>query len=108
MGCGASKPPRAHDVNPAVQGGVAAPHSPTRDALGRRVSVEYVAKEMQLEATTATGAPFDRDRVGTHTRHGISPGPSGGSKAKINQVRRLARASPGEACPCARPAPPWA
>lgn len=40
-----------------------------------------------MEGSTAAGAPFDRQRVGTATRHGISPGPSGGSRAKINQVR---------------------
>ena len=34
-----------------------------------------------------SSAPFDRARIGTHTRHGITPGPRGFSAAKINQDR---------------------
>ena len=34
-----------------------------------------------------SSAPFDQVQVGTHTRHGIMPGPRGFSAAKINQDR---------------------
>ena len=34
-----------------------------------------------------SSTPFDRARIGTHTRHGIMPGPRGFSAAKINQDR---------------------
>ena len=98
MGCGASKgrPPDGPGDDPLLAAQQRKnPPSPTRDEHGRRVSVEYVSKELMKHRSTSqvssmtrrSSAPFDRDRIGTHTRHGIAPGPTGRVKAKINQDR---------------------
>ena len=63
-----------------------------------RLSVRYQAKEIPSDRGSSmsrrtsssrsggrSSAPFDQ--VGTHTRHGIMPGPRGFSAAKINQDR---------------------
>ena len=61
-------------------------------------SVRYQAREMpssrrslsrrrSSSASSASAAPFDQAQLGTHTRHGIMPGPRGFSAAKINQDR---------------------
>jgi len=56
-----------------------------------RISVKYQAKEMSLSSrgtnSRRSSQPFDRSRIGTHTRHGLMPGPRGFSAAKINQDR---------------------
>ena len=58
---------------------------------GPRLSVKYQSKEMTASgrATNSrrSSLPFDRSRIGTHTRHGLMPGPRGYSAAKINQDR---------------------
>ena len=61
-------------------------HSQVRES---RLSVRYQAKEMSSGRVSSrrSSAPFDRSRIGTHTRHGIMPGPRGFSAAKINQDR---------------------
>lgn len=53
-----------------------------------RLSVKYQARELSGRgASRRSSAPFDRARIGTHTRHGLMPGPRGFSAAKINQDR---------------------
>ncbi len=53
-----------------------------------RLSVRYQSKELvSNRASRRSSTPFDRARIGTHTRHGIMPGPRGFSAAKINQDR---------------------
>ena len=62
-----------------------------------RLSVRYQAKEIpsdrgssmsrKTSSCSRSSAPFDQAQVGTHTRHGIMPGPRGFSAAKINQDR---------------------
>jgi len=60
-----------------------------------RLSVKYQSRELLDGGNLSRGsrgsrrssAPFDRARIGTHTRHGITPGPRGFSAAKINQDR---------------------
>ena len=65
-----------------------------------RLSVRYQAKEIPSDRGSSmsrrtsssrsggrSSAPFDQAQVGTHTRHGIMPGPRGFSAAKINQDR---------------------
>jgi len=66
-----------------------------------RLSVRYQAKEIasgrassrktssarNASSRRRSSAPFDNARIGTHTRHGIMPGPRGFSAAKINQDR---------------------
>ena len=55
-----------------------------------RLSVKYQSKELSSRGSSASrrsSTPFDRARIGTHTRHGIMPGPRGFSAAKINQDR---------------------
>jgi len=58
---------------------------------GPRLSVKYQSKELSGRGSAAgsrrSSAPFDRARIGTHTRHGLMPGPRGFSAAKINQDR---------------------
>ena len=58
---------------------------------GPRLSVKYQSKELSARGSAAgsrrSSAPFDRARIGTHTRHGLMPGPRGFSAAKINQDR---------------------
>lgn len=58
---------------------------------GPRLSVKYVSKELSgrgsASASRRSSTPFDRARIGTHTRHGLMPGPRGFSAAKINQDR---------------------
>ena len=61
-------------------------------AREQRLSVRYQAKELRDSGRLSSGsrrssAPFDRHQIGTHTRHGIMPGPRGNSAAKINQDR---------------------
>ena len=64
-------------------------------SLRREVSVRYQAREMpssrrsmsRRRSSSTSAAPFDEAQVGTHTRHGIMPGPRGFSAAKINQDR---------------------
>ena len=64
-------------------------------SLRREVSVRYQAREMpssrrsmsRRRSYSTSAAPFDEAQVGTHTRHGIMPGPRGFSAAKINQDR---------------------
>ena len=56
----------------------------------RRLSVRYAAKDSNSGRTSSrrrTSAPFDKSRIGVHTRHGLRPGPRGQSAAKINQDR---------------------
>ena len=54
-----------------------------------RLSVRYQAKEIPSDRSSISRktSPFDLARIGTHTRHGIMPGPRGFSAAKINQDR---------------------
>lgn len=54
-----------------------------------RISIKYQAKEMSRSTINSrrSSQPFDRSRIGTHTRHGLMPGPRGFSAAKINQDR---------------------
>jgi len=56
-----------------------------------RLSIKYQAKEIsgRLSSQRRSSTPFDRARIGTHTRHGLMPGPRGFSAAKINQDRGL-------------------
>uniref|UniRef100_A0A7S3BCV2 PPM-type phosphatase domain-containing protein n=1 Tax=Haptolina ericina TaxID=156174 RepID=A0A7S3BCV2_9EUKA len=59
---------------------------------GPRLSVKYQTKEMTgsgrlTNNSRRSSLPFDRSRIGTHTRHGLMPGPRGHSAAKINQDR---------------------
>ena len=56
---------------------------------GVRLSVKYTAKELSGRTSTSrrSSTPFDRAKIGTHTRHGLMPGPRGFSAAKINQDR---------------------
>ena len=59
------------------------------DERNPRLSIKYQAKEIsgRLSASRRSSTPFDRARIGTHTRHGLMPGPRGFSAAKINQDR---------------------
>jgi protein phosphatase 2C family protein 2/3 len=116
MGCFHSKksltvvPPEGADGSPAG-GSTISPHRPGEDGLGRllpsskrpptmdearssnevrnpRLSVKYQAKELSNRGPSRrSSTPFDRARIGTHTRHGLMPGPRGFSAAKINQDR---------------------
>jgi len=54
-----------------------------------RLSIKYQSKEISGRMSTSrrSSTPFDRARIGTHTRHGLMPGPRGFSAAKINQDR---------------------
>lgn len=54
-----------------------------------RLSIKYQSKEIsgRLSTSRRSSTPFDRARIGTHTRHGLMPGPRGFSAAKINQDR---------------------
>jgi len=54
-----------------------------------RLSIRYQAKELSARGSQGrrSSTPFDRARIGTHTRHGLMPGPRGFSAAKINQDR---------------------
>lgn len=54
-----------------------------------RLSIKYQAKELSGRGSQGrrSSTPFDRARIGTHTRHGLMPGPRGFSAAKINQDR---------------------
>ena len=55
-----------------------------------RLSVKYQSKEISGRGSAnsrRSSTPFDRARIGTHTRHGLMPGPRGFSAAKINQDR---------------------
>ena len=56
---------------------------------GPRLSVKYQSKELSGRITNSrrSSLPFDRSRIGTHTRHGLMPGPRGYNNAKINQDR---------------------
>ena len=79
---------------PTVFGGRKVPPTMEEAALagdevrGARLSVRYQAKELLSgRASRRSSTPFDRARIGTHTRHGIMPGPRGFSSAKINQDR---------------------
>ena len=69
---------------------------PTRDEARQmdvarmpRLSVKYQSKELsgRGSASRRSSTPFDRARIGTHTRHGLMPGARGFSAAKINQDR---------------------
>ena len=58
----------------------------------RRLSVRYSARDQSSGRTSSRrnsrgSAPFDRSRIGVHTKHGLRPGPRGQSAAKINQDR---------------------
>jgi hypothetical protein len=59
------------------------------EARAPRLSVKYTAKELSGRGSSGrrSSTPFDRARIGTHTRHGLMPGPRGFSAAKINQDR---------------------
>ena len=63
----------------------------TQADRGPRLSVKYQTKEMtpsgRVTTSRRSSLPFDRSRIGTHTRHGLMPGPRGHSAAKINQDR---------------------
>lgn len=83
----------------AVSGLPASKVPPTLDEA--RLSVRYQAKEIPSDRSSMSrktsssrsllkdraSSPFDLARIGTHTRHGIMPGPRGFSAAKINQDR---------------------
>ena len=58
----------------------------------RRLSVRYSARDQSSGRVSSRrnsrgSAPFDRSRIGVHTKHGLRPGPRGQSAAKINQDR---------------------
>lgn len=59
----------------------------------QRLSIKFQAKELgsnrsSMNAESSRHAsPFDKSKIGTHTRHGVMPGPRGASYAKINQDR---------------------
>eukprot|EP00308_Calcidiscus_leptoporus_P008733 CAMPEP_0119376484 /NCGR_PEP_ID=MMETSP1334-20130426/40102_1 /TAXON_ID=127549 /ORGANISM="Calcidiscus leptoporus, Strain RCC1130" /LENGTH=471 /DNA_ID=CAMNT_0007395051 /DNA_START=85 /DNA_END=1500 /DNA_ORIENTATION=- len=60
--------------------------------LVRSRSSVYEARELgasgpERKLRRSNGLPMDDDMIGTHTRHGIMPGPRGYSAAKINQDR---------------------
>ena len=62
------------------------------EVVNKRMSVNYQAKELDEKRSSTSSerrssAPFDKARVGTHTRHGVMPGPRGIANAKINQDR---------------------
>jgi len=68
-----------------------APSTELLSCSALRGSVRYQSREIGLSERSSKSerrsfAPFDRDKLGTHTRHGIAPGPRG-VKAKINQDR---------------------
>ena len=54
-----------------------------------RLSVRYQAKELDRKTGSSrrSSATFDKSKIGTATKHGISPGPGGRGAAKINQDR---------------------
>ena len=61
-------------------------------AAERRLSVRYSARDQSSGRSPSRrnsrgSAPFDRSRIGVHTKHGLRPGPRGQSAAKINQDR---------------------
>jgi len=57
-------------------------------ARNPRLSIKYQSKELSGRmGSRRSSTPFDRARIGTHTRHGVMPGPRGFSAAKINQDR---------------------
>ena len=81
-----------HDESGSLSGEVSPRLSQVRES---QPSVRYQAREMpssrrslsRRRSSSASAAPFDQAQVGTHTRHGIMPGPRGFSAAKINQDR---------------------
>ena len=65
-------------------------HSQVRES---RLSVRYQAKEISsgrvssgLTSGRRSSTPFDRTRIGTHTRHGIMPGPRGFSAVSASHA----------------------
>jgi len=89
-------------AEPAAAAGTNQPPSPPKqvqsastldaDEVRRdRMSIKYQAKELKGEgaekSARRSSAPFDKARIGSHTRHGVMPGPRGTANAKINQDR---------------------
>jgi len=79
------------ETPPAVQPTTSASTLDADEVRNQRMSVRYQAKELEERALRNSGrrssAPFDKSRIGTHTRHGVMPGPRGSANAKINQDR---------------------
>jgi len=96
MGCAASKGMTEKPVPSR-----AAPDSMRSDSnsLPNRLSVSYLAQELgsgrqsfgsnssQTDKKPKSATVSMATTFGTHTRHGVVPGPSGSAYAKINQVR---------------------
>ena len=116
MGCAGSTDageaePANKEVEAAAAGGHAAEASPaieektadtavdearhnsrdSQEVCEARHSVQYQAKEIPSGRVSSSNrrssTPFDNTRIGTHTRHGVMPGPRGFTAAKINQDR---------------------
>ena len=116
MGCAGSTDageaePANKEVEAAAAGGHAAEASPaieektadtavdearhnsrdSQEVCEARHSVQYQAKETPSGRVSSSNrrssTPFDNTRIGTHTRHGVMPGPRGFTAAKINQDR---------------------
>ena len=97
MGCASSKKQldeealEPTDVDGIKAEGVTASMS-SQDSEGKkekRLSVRYSAKDSsgRTSSRRRSSAPFDKNRIGVFTKHGLRPGPRGGGVAKINQDR---------------------
>lgn len=88
MGCAGSK---GAEPTTVIGAAVDAPLSSAYQGSDRelvknnRLSVRYQAKEI-FSSARRSSAKFDKARIGTHTLHGVMPGPRGRAEAKINQV----------------------
>jgi protein phosphatase 2C family protein 2/3 len=94
MGCGGSKNVD-NQFSAAPSSNQAIPSASLLDAeevKNQRMSVRYQVKEVGPGRNTASrrsSAKFDKARIGTHTKHGMQPGPRGIGAAKINQDRGI-------------------
>ena len=98
MGCTNAKAAGAEDGGPgglrsstsAIKGGVQ-----SQEVKERKLSISFTSQELNVAPEGGEGAPterasaqFEPRRIGTHTLHGVMPGPKKGSaKAKVNQDR---------------------
>ena len=85
---GGVAPPGA--TPPSVKAEKSASTLDPEEVKNKRISIHYQSKEIdrdQPSTARRSSAPFDKARIGTHTRHGVMPGPRGIANAKINQDR---------------------
>ena len=98
MGCTNAKAAGAEDGGPgglrsstsAIKGGVQ-----SQEVKERKLSIAFTSQELNIAPEGGEAAPterasaqFEPRRIGTHTLHGVMPGPKKGSaKAKVNQDR---------------------